>query len=248
MASEQGLPVQKVRDEKAAREAAIRKVVREFDSHSVDEAPFRPEEFVILSMLERSAYDKYVGVYGKRPSNLWWVSLSEGTHDLYVQRWDPVALGPPGRGVSVRGNRMLVFTGEKHGLDYGKIDVTGHPGPWNAQAREMAGELKGYAGSDDKIVSEVLEADTSEWMRFRTSSLSKIFKDPEARAVPSRASAADLERAKEIVEGRQPNPSDGSRPRAPGGQSNQSSGLARVPPWVWVVIALGALFLLLRGQ
>jgi hypothetical protein len=65
------------RDERAEREAAVQRIVRGFDARAVDETPFRPAEFLILSMIVRSAYDKYTNVMGIRPDNLWWVALIE---------------------------------------------------------------------------------------------------------------------------------------------------------------------------
>jgi hypothetical protein len=236
------------RDERAEREAAVQRIVRGFDARSVDETPFRPAEFLIFSMIVRSAYDKYTNVMGIRPDNLWWVALIEGAQTFYLQQWDPNGLSP-GRGVSVRGDEMLVFIGEKEGLRYTRIDVTGHPGPWNAEARVMAGELKRYVGSNDDNVQAVLQADRLEWFRHSTSRLSRFLNDPDAEAPRGRASAADLERAKQIVEGRPANPSRVSSAPEERAQPNQPSGRGgRIPPWVWVVIVLGVLYLLMKGQ
>ena len=258
MASDQGLPGQRAQEERAAREAAVRRVVRGFDPGSPDDAPFRPAEFVILSMIAQRALDKHTSVMGKRPQNLWWVSFAEGTLTPYVQRWDPNDLTPRRRrGVSVRGNEMLVLPGEPTRLvggrlDDGSIDVTGYPGPWNAEARRMAGELKRYLGSDEENARAVLEADQAERSRSSTftSRLSRmIFDDPNAQAARSRASEAELERAKQIVEGRVQSPSGGSSATAvASGQSNLSDSLSRIPRWVWVVIGIGLLFLLMKGR
>ena len=235
-------------EKREAKEAAVRRVIRGFDTRSVDEAPFRPEEFAILNKIERDVFHKQQYEHGGKPPLLWSVSHSEGSHNLYLQRWNPTNSGPPGLGVSARGNKMLVFTGEKDGLRYTRIEVTGHPGPWNAEARQMAGELKRYAGSDDDIARDIVRADSSEWMTFKTSVLSRIFDDPDAQMAGGRASAAELERAKQIVEGRVQGPSGGSGSPATGGRLGQQGGLGRIPSWVWVAIGLGVLFLMMKGR
>jgi hypothetical protein len=126
---------------------------------------------------------------------------------------------------------MLVFIGEKEGLRYTRIDVTGHPGPWNAEARVMAGELKRYVGSNDDNVQAVLQADRLEWFRHSTSRLSRFLNDPDAEAPRGRASAADLERAKQIVEGRPATrPESRRRQKSARNQTNQTGGAAEFRP------------------
>jgi hypothetical protein len=83
---------------------------------------------------------------------------------------------------------VLVFTGETRGLEYLKVDVTGHPGPWNAEARKMAGELKGYTGSDEDILEYMSSADFAARLAHPRSGLLRILDDPQSHAVRSRAS------------------------------------------------------------
>ena len=91
---------------------------------------------------------------------------------------------------------MIVFTGKRSGIFHETINVTGHPGPWNIEARKMFGALKSYVGSDATVRNCVKERDL--WSPF----LQRYLESSDNDANGQRRSSVSLEnlaRAREIV-------------------------------------------------
>jgi len=182
-----------VQYQRSCVEAAIKEVLAGFSPNSTDESELRPEESIILGRLVAEAQSRFDRVMGPNPPNLCRSYLSEGCNEAYLQRWNHHNPHQVGRGVSVRRNEVLVFTGKRSGIDYEYIDVTGIPGPWNADVRKMLASLKRYIGSDDAVCQAIKTPESWSPDLFRSIKNRETMSSRMRRASPS---AGQLEQAR----------------------------------------------------
>jgi hypothetical protein len=112
MTSDGGPPKQGAAAERVLREEAIRRAVGGFQL-SADQSALRPEELIILNIIQRRAFDKYAGQLGRRPKICGGFRSSKALMSCTCNAGIQIDPGRPGRGVSVRGRQIFVFTGEK---------------------------------------------------------------------------------------------------------------------------------------
>jgi len=115
------------------------------------EAPITPAEKISCRYILNAATQKYDAAQGsvrKPVPNLDRVAIIDFGFSNYVQRWRERSLksGEAFRGVSVRDNEVYVYTGAMRGIERERILVSKDTGPWNAEVREMYGEMVPYVG------------------------------------------------------------------------------------------------------
>jgi hypothetical protein len=126
----------------------FREVMRSLTRNNSNNAPISDTEWALFRRIRSAAETKYPGF---APMRLPLDRVGkEHAFDSYIRRWQEHRLKPGeyGRGVSLGGNDLWVFTGVVQGLKREHIDVKKDIGTWNAELRQMFAELKADVGED----------------------------------------------------------------------------------------------------
>jgi hypothetical protein len=126
----------------------FREVMRSLTSDNSNEAPITKTEWALFRRIRSATETKYPGF---APTRLPLDRVGkEYAFNSYIRRWQEHCLksGEYGRGVSLGGNDLWVFTGVVKGLKREHVDVKKDVGPWNAELRRMFAELKADVGED----------------------------------------------------------------------------------------------------
>lgn len=76
--------------------------------------------------------------------------------------------------------------------------MSGHPGPWNAEVRRMAAELRSAVGADFIVRDLVGSGRSCELLQVAKNAGRQGTRDADGRA--SSASSEELDRAREVIE------------------------------------------------
>jgi hypothetical protein len=131
----------------------FREVMHSLTRTNSNEAPITRTEWVLFGATVSAVVRKIDGNGGYWPSQRLPLDRvgREFAFSNYVRRWKQNSLksGQEGRGVSIEGNELYVYTGARGGpnsLARLYIDVKSDIGPWNTEARKMIGELRDWVG------------------------------------------------------------------------------------------------------
>src|ERR1700722_3059141 len=102
---------QKLEMDPKARRLWIKRLIDQFTPSSTDECPISSEELFIIGHMVDEARKS-----GRAAQLVRHAGMAEGSTDCWLQRWAPHAVAGAGRGVSVRGRRVLIFTGHWSGI------------------------------------------------------------------------------------------------------------------------------------
>jgi len=187
----------------------FQEVMRSLTRTNSNEAPITKAEWLLFNRIRGVADGKYVRESGGQSQLPIDRVHQEGSYSTYIRRWKEQHRKPGeyGRGVSVSGNELYVYTGVYKSSVGGrapyfeKIDVTKDAGPWNPQVRQMFAEIKSYLGEPvtwSRILHGVGPWAEPDLVKLVQSASKQELLQP---ALPKPSLSKDqLERARQVVE------------------------------------------------